>query len=90
MENRERRVTDGARALRAYLKRIGKSVPVFCEEHNLDRIAVQRALNGERQRISVDFAKAIHRATDGNIAWDSWTSDTALAIDSPATGTDGT
>lgn len=72
-----RYVTDGARALRAYLRDIGQSVPSFCEEHELDRIMVQRALNGERRRISVDFAAAIERATGGRVPWIRWRSETA-------------
>lgn len=74
----ERRVTDGARALRAYItKHFAKGgVPRFCEEHEIDRIMVQRALNGERQRISVDLATRIEQATDGAVdatTWASWT-----------------
>jgi hypothetical protein len=76
---KERLVTDGARALRAYLTRIEQSVPDFCEEHDLDRIQVQRALNGERQKISVDFAEAIEKATDGKVRWNQWTRRTAKA-----------
>lgn len=73
----EFRVTDGARDLRAWLTEKGMSVPDFCEKHGLDRIQVQRALNGERwKRITVDFAFAISRATDGEVVWDRWRSTT--------------
>ena len=86
----ERRITDGGRALRAHIKRIGSNVPRFCEEHHLDRIQVQRVLNGERwQRITVDFAASIERATDGDVSWRSFLSDTATADPPAATGTHG-
>lgn len=75
---RERRITDGARALRAYLEQERLSVPVFCERNGLDRIQVQRALNGERWgRITVDFAESIERATKGRVSWRRWLSRTA-------------
>lgn len=81
----DRRITDGARDLRAYLTEIDQSVPDFCEAHDLDRIQVQRVLNGERwQRISVDFASAIDRATKGRIAWTRWLSKTAKPVASKA------
>lgn len=76
--------TDGARALRRYLDDEGKSVPVFCEEHDLDRIQVQRAMNGERRRISVDFAHAIERATANSVEWWRWLSRTGRADAAPA------
>lgn len=72
------RVTEGARLLRAYLKANRISVPKFCEDHGLDRIQVQRVLNGERwQRISVNFAMDIRKATGGRISLDKWNADTA-------------
>lgn len=74
----ERRITDGGRELRTYLDRIETSVPDWCEEHGIDRIQVQRVLNGERwQRIPVDFAKLIQDATTGVVRWESFLSCTA-------------
>jgi hypothetical protein len=74
----QRRVTDGGRALRRHLDALNQSVPDFCEAHDLDRIAVQRVLNGDRwQRITVDFASAIHRATKGRVRWSLFLSSTA-------------
>jgi len=76
----ERRVTAGGKELRKYLDAVGISVPVFCERHGLDRIMVQRVLTGVRwQRISVDFAHAIEKATDGRVKWTSFLSKTAKA-----------
>ena len=70
-------ITDGARDLRAYLDRLGLSVPKFCEANKIERISVQRALNGERRRFSVDFAYEIQVATEGEVQWSRWHSSTA-------------
>lgn len=64
----ERFVTDGAKDLRALLTAERISLTRFCETHDLDRIEVRRVLTGERQRVSVDFAIDIKRATKGKIA----------------------
>lgn len=98
----ERKVTEGGRELRAFLTEQGISVPGFCARHGIDRIQVQRVLNGERyKRISVEFAHAIERATSGRIAYTKFlptTAEPAAASDSgehhtvePAkpTGTEG-
>jgi hypothetical protein len=78
MSTPERRITDGGRELREHLTAIGVSVPDFCEKHSIDRIHVQRVLNGERwQRITVDFAHAIEAATGGRVKWLSFLSATA-------------
>lgn len=75
------RVTEGGRELRAYVTEIGISVPDFCDEHGLDRIQVQRVMNGERwKRISVDFAFAIDKATKGRISWTKFLSKTARPV----------
>ncbi len=74
----DRRITDGGRDLRAYLTEIKVSVPDFCEKHGLDRIQVQRILNGERwKRVTVEFAHSIERATDGRISYTQFLPETA-------------
>ncbi len=76
----DRRITDGGRDLRAYLTEQKISVPDFCEKHGLDRIQVQRVLNGERwKRVTVDFANSIEKATDGAIPYTSFLPSTATA-----------
>ena len=75
-----RKVPDGAADLRSYLKKIDQTVPEFCEAHGLDRIQVQRVLKGERTRISVDFADAIERATNGDVYWRAWLLRTATRV----------
>ena len=74
----QRLVTDGGRKLRAYIDEHYKTggVPKFCEEKGLPRINVQRALNGERKRISVDLAVAIELATGGWVVVKDWQSST--------------
>jgi len=81
-----RLVTDAARELRAWIKRKYPTggVPRFCEEKELDRIAVQRALNGEIKRISVDFAFEIQAATGGTIKAQGWRSETGRAVERAA------
>lgn len=75
------RTTEGARRLRAYLNSNKISITAFCALHGLDRIQVQRALNGERwKRITVDFAHAIHRATNGKVPLSKWQSKTARSL----------
>lgn len=64
----------GAVALLAYIREKYGSVPNFCDAHDLERIKVQRALNGEIQRIDVDFAFDIETATDGAVLAESWCS----------------
>lgn len=65
-------VSEGVLLTRAYLKRINSSIPKFCEDHGLDRLQVQRILNGEQRRISVEFADAMERATEGRVGWRTW------------------
>lgn len=78
----ERRITQGAKDLRTWLTKNRKSIPTFCEEHDLDRITVQRVINGERwQHITVNFAKAIEVATGGAVRWSRWLSENARAVD---------
>lgn len=74
----ESKVTQGGRELRAYVDELGMSVPDFCDVHGLDRIQVQRVMNGDRwKRISVDFAFSIDKATKGRVPWTSFLSKTA-------------
>lgn len=75
--NDPKRLTDGARQLRAYLDERGLSLLAFCKANELDYAWVYRQLSGERgQRVSVDFAKAIFDATGGVVDWRAWSSDT--------------
>ncbi len=74
----DRRITEGGRLLRTYLTEIGMTVPAFCEHHKLDRIQVQRVMNGERwKRINVEFANAIEKATGGRIPYTAFLPSTA-------------
>lgn len=80
MAKEDVRITAGGLALRAHVSKLGVSVPDFCETHGLDRIQVQRVMNGDRwRRITVDFAWSIHRATKGAVPWTTFLSRTARA-----------
>lgn len=82
-----RRWSRGARKLREYLGANGLSIHKFCIEHNLDRVYIQRVLNGEQgQRVTVDFALSIKRATGGVVPMNSWRSSTLKPVESRASG----
>lgn len=66
----------GVEKFQGYLTAQGLSVQGFCEMHRhpaIERTKVVRILNGERTRIGVDFARAVHEATKGEVPWWSWT-----------------
>lgn len=87
----DRRITDGGRDLRAFLTTHKISVPDFCEQHGLDRIQVQRVLNGERwKRVTVDFAYSIERATNGAVPYTRFLPSTAIPSPEPADDDDAT
>jgi len=65
-------LTAAALDLRKYIDAQHMSVPTFCEVHGLDRIQVQRMLNGQRERVSTAFAQAIQIATNGAVVWSRW------------------
>jgi hypothetical protein len=54
----------------------GTSIPRFCVSHGLPRIVLQRALNGQRRRFTVDFACSVEDATDGHVVCADWRSAT--------------
>lgn len=82
MTTKTRQTTNGARLLREWLDRHDITIHKFCENNSLDYAWVHRVLSGERgQRVSVDFARSIERATGGDVAWDSWCSDTLRPAD---------
>ncbi len=76
----DKRVTKGGKALLAEIRASGMSIPNWCERYELDRIQVQRVINGERwQRITVDFAAAVERASGGRIRYTMFLPSTAVA-----------
>jgi hypothetical protein len=86
----DRQATDGVRALRSYLDTNGLSITAFCARNGLDRIQVLRVLNGERRRISVDFALSIERATGGAVQTSLWSSATAKPTEASSIADDPT
>lgn len=84
--------SDGARALDAYLRERSVSLPNFCDANGLheQRYSVQRAVNGETERVSVELAFDLEAATGGSVkaAW--WHPSTIRwDRDENATGTEG-
>ncbi len=74
-----------AQQLLDHIRALDTTVPAWCEEHGLDRIRIQRIVNGERwRRITADMAFAIERATKGKVkaAW--FQSSTAVPVSSAA------
>ncbi len=59
------------RVLLAYIRDHHRTVEAFAEHAGLPRIKVQKALRGEIERIDVDFAAAVEKATKGKVpmAW---------------------
>lgn len=65
--------TEGGVMLERWIRTHYGSIPAFCEAKGLERIQVQRAVNGERwKRISVNFAIAIEDATGGAVPIRAW------------------
>lgn len=76
----ERKVTEGGRELLLFIQKRKLTIGAWCELHSLDRITVQRLINGDRFRqIPVDTAYAIQRATKGAVRTDMFRSATAVA-----------
>lgn len=71
--------TKGGRKLLAHIREKYGSVPKFCETHSLDRLKVQRVINGLVTRIDVDWALRVQEVTDQAILVEDWASDEAEA-----------
>lgn len=72
--------TRGGAALLAYVRAHHGSIPAFCETSGLDRLKVQRAINGEIKRVDVAFAEAVEDATSGEVGWRMWVPDEATRM----------
>jgi len=71
-------LTEGAKLLRAHITLSGLSIPDWCDKHAVPRITLQRVVNGDRLRISVDFAIAVEKATGGAVPVRAWASTKAM------------
>jgi len=65
-------VTRGALMLDAWLTLHAVPVPDFAEKHGINRLALQRAMNGTYAKINVELAVAIERATKGDVPVEAW------------------
>jgi len=65
--------TRAAHALLAHIRGNDWSIPEFAGANGLDRIKLQKVIRGDIERIDVDFAFAVERATDGAVPASWWT-----------------
>lgn len=77
MEKKRHPLPEGVSLFLAHLAELGVSQTAFCDEKGIDRITVQRIVNGERQRITVDFAMKMRDATGGKVPVETWESPSA-------------
>lgn len=72
-----------AKQLLEYIRGLEKTIPDFCTERGLDRLKVQKAINGDITRIDVNFAVDCERATCGVVRAEGWyvTEDVRAEID---------
>ena len=71
-------LTEGAKLLRAHITLSGLNIPDWCDKHGVERITLQRVVNGDRLRISVDFALTIEKVTRGAVPVSAWASTKAM------------
>ncbi len=55
-----------------HIRELGTSIPKWCEEKGLDRLKVQKAINGQIVRVDAGFAFAIEKATGGAVPAKDW------------------
>ncbi len=60
------------KALLAYIRKNHGSIPAFAEASGIDRLKVQKVVRGNFQRVDVDFAFAVEKATGGEIPAKWW------------------
>lgn len=60
------------KALLAFIRKNHGSIPAFATAFGLDRIKVQKVVRGNFQRVDVDFAFAVEKATKGEIPAKWW------------------
>ena len=69
----EKRPVLGSLKLAAYIHARHSSITAFCDAHGLDRVQVQRLVNGDRcKRVTVIMAHLIHKATSGAVTYADW------------------
>lgn len=66
----------GAARLQAYIaQKYEGNVSAFCRAHGLDRVHIVLVLKGRRTRINANLIRDLHRASNGDVPWWSWTTD---------------
>lgn len=67
------------KVLLAYIREHHGTVQAFADHAKLDRIKIQKALRGQIERIDVDFALAVQKATKGKVPMAWWAGSGAAA-----------
>lgn len=65
-------ILPGAIALQKYIDDNYESVNAFAKEHLFNQSELSKLLRGERQRVSVETANRVERATRGKVTWRMW------------------
>lgn len=66
-------LSEGSRLLIEFLRARGETLNAFCKRKDLDYSQIHRLRAGKRgERMSVNLALAIERATDGAVPMASW------------------
>lgn len=68
--------SDSARALDKHLRELGTSVPAWCEKHGIDRLLVQKLLDGRTTRGGLDALIKIRDASGGRVPLEGWAEST--------------
>ena len=63
---------EGAHLLRQFLDANKLSIPKFADAHGVNRLVLQKLMNGAVKRVSVDVAWAIQEGTLGSVPMQSW------------------
>ena len=61
-----------AQALLAHIREQHGTIPAFATAKGVDRLKVQKVINGSIKRVDVNFALEIERATDGKVPMPWW------------------
>lgn len=62
----------GPKALRRYIEQQEMTVHGFAIHHRLNPSEISKLVRGVRQRVSVEQAAQIERATSGVVTWRMW------------------
>ena len=61
-----------AKQLLEHIRGLDETIPDWCEKKGLDRLKVQKAINGDITRIDVNFAVDVENASGGAVKAEDW------------------